>query len=86
MTLDIDRNGDGILDIWGADKSYGVPYRGTLNFNYCYNASLVDSMLEGHQAYSFWQQSGGETVRNEMGSYSITANYCVNFRISGVTP
>lgn len=84
MTVPIDRNGDGNIDIYGADKSYGVPYHGSLNFNNCYNATLADSVLESHQAYSFWQASGSGEVRNEMGSYALTANSCIGFTITGV--
>ena len=84
MTVETDRNGDGVIDIYGADKSYGVPYHGSLNFNYCYNASLTNSTLESHQAYSFWQASGSGQTRNEMGSYALTANNCIGFTISGV--
>ena len=85
MTAPIDRNGDGNIDIYGADKSYGVPYHGSLNFNYCYNATLADSVLESHQAYSFWQASGSGEVRNEMGSYALTANNCIGFTVRGVS-
>lgn len=84
MTVPIDRNGDGAVDIYGADMSYGVPYHGSLNFNNCYNATLADSVLESHQAYSFWQASGSGEVRNEMGSYALTANSCIGFTITGV--
>lgn len=85
MTAEIDRNGDGVIDIYGADKSYGVPYHGSLNFNNCYNATLADSVLESHQAYSFWQASGSGQTRNEMGSYALTANSCIGFTIRGVS-
>ncbi len=84
MTVRIDRNGDGNIDFWGDDKSYGVPYRGTFNFNECYNTRFIDSVVEGHQAYSFWQISNGKEARNEMGSYAITANSCIGLTMSGL--
>ena len=81
MTIEIDRNGDGVVDKWGADKSYGVPYAGFFNFKYCYNATMTDCIVQGHQAYSFWQG----TVRNEMGSYDLSATDCVNLNLLNLT-
>ena len=74
MTILSDRNGDGVIDKWGDDKSYGVPYSGFFNFKSCYNVVMQDCLVQGHQAYSFWQG----TSRNEMGSYDISATDCVN--------
>ena len=84
LTIPIDRNGDGVIDIYHEDKSYGVPYHGTLNFQNCYNVAFTDSTVEGHQAYSFWQ---GEklNIRNEMGSYAINATYCIGLSFTNVT-
>ena len=84
LTIPIDRNGDGVIDIYGADKSYGVPYAGNFSFKDCYNVMLADSVIQGHQAYSFWQGKTRDekgNVRNEMGSYSINANDCVNLHM-----
>lgn len=81
MTIEIDRNGDGIIDKWGADKSYGVPYIGFFNFQSSNNVKLTDCLVQGHQAYSFWQGATRDTkgnTRNEMGSYDINATDCIN--------
>ena len=78
MTIETDRNGDGVIDKWGADKSYGVTYNGFYVFNYAYNVTMQDCVVEGHQAYSFWQDLNGVSTRNEVGNYDITANRCVN--------
>ncbi len=80
MTIELDRNGDGSIDFWGADKSYGVPYAGFFNFKYCNNTTMTDCIVEGHQAYSFWQG----TSRNEMGSYDLSATDCINLTFSGL--
>ena len=81
MTIEIDRNGDGGLDKWGADKSYGVPYIGFFNFKVCNNAVMQDCFVEGHQAYCFWQDmGGGNLARNEMGSYDINATDCIGIK------
>ena len=85
MTIEIDRNGDGIIDKWGADKSYGVPYAGTFSFGRCNNALMTDCYVQGHQAYSFWQVSGNSKARNEMGSYDIYATDCVNLSLVNIT-
>ena len=77
MTIETDRNGDGYIDKWGDDKSYGVPYSGFFNFKTCYNVTMTDCVVQGHQAYSFWQG----TARNEMGSYDISATDCVNLSL-----
>ena len=81
MTIEIDRNGDGTVDFWGDDKSYGVPYAGFFNFKYCYNTTMTDCIVEGHQAYSFWQG----TSRNEMGSYDLSATDCINISFINLT-
>ena len=80
MTIEVDRNGDGTIDKWGSDKSYGVPYTGFYTFDGCYNVTFKDSFVQGHQAYSFYQlnEDTGGISRNEMGSYDIYANYCVD--------
>ena len=80
MTIETDRNGDGTIDKWGADKSYGVPYTGFYTFEGCYNVTFKDSFVQGHQAYSFYQlnEDTGGISRNEMGSYDIYANHCVD--------
>ena len=86
MTVEIDRNGDGVIDKWGDDKSYGVPYYGFFLFNDCYNVKLDSCLVQGHQAYSFWQlnEDTGATSRNEMGSYDIYVNNCVNVTFTNV--
>ena len=81
MTVEFDRNGDGLIDKWGADKSYGVTYSGFFNFRYCYGVTFEDSFVQGHQAYSFWQG----TSRNEVGNYDIYAHYCVDITFSNLT-
>ena len=85
MTFEIDRNGDGIIDKWGADKSYGVPYHGFFNFQRCNNAVMVDCLVEGHQAYCFFQDLNGNKVRNEMGSYDINATDCIGLQFIRIT-
>ena len=85
MTIEIDRNGDGVIDKWGADKSYGVTYNGFYNFNSAYNVTMQDCIVEGHQAYSFWQDLNGVSTRNEVGNYDITASRCVNLNFIRVT-
>lgn len=81
MTILIDRNGDGYIDKWGADKSYGVPYSGFFSFSGCSNATLTDCIVQGHQAYNFYQG----TSRNEMGSYDISASDCINLSLLNIT-
>lgn len=81
MTIEIDRNGDGIIDKWGADKSYGVPYHGFFTFHFCNNVKLTDCHVQGHQAYCFFQGATRDVkggIRNEMGSYDINATDCIN--------
>lgn len=81
MTVETDRNGDGVIDKWGADKSYGVPYSGFFNFNNAYNIKMQDCLVQGHQAYSFYNESG---ARNEMGSYDINATGCIALQFLGI--
>ena len=84
MTISIDRNGDGIIDMYGADKSYGVPYAGNFCFDYCYNSRLIDSTVQGHQAYSFFQgvtKDKPGNIRNEMGSYTLTLHYAIGISL-----
>ncbi len=81
MTIEIDRNGDGTIDRWGADKSYGVNYSGFFNFSSCYNATMESCLVQGHQAYSFYAESG---ERNEVGNYDIGANNCINLSFLNV--
>ena len=81
MTVEIDRDGDGIIEKWGDDKSYGVPYIGFFNFSGCSNVTLTDCTVQGHQAYSFYQG----TSRNEMGSYDINASDCINLSLLNLT-
>ena len=85
MTIEIDRNGDGVIDKWGADKSYGVTYNGFYIFNNAYNVTMQDCIVEGHQAYSFWQDLDGVSTRNEVGNYDITGSRCVNLNFIRVT-
>ena len=87
MTIEVDRNGDGSIDKWGDDKSYGVPYTGFFNFESCYNVTMRDTLVQGHQAYSFYQlnEDTGAITRNEMGSYDIYANYCLNLSFINIT-
>ena len=82
MTVEIDRNGDGTIDKWGADKSYGVPYNGFFMFDSAYNVKLQDCKVQGHQAYNFYDANGS---RNEMGSYDIAAKYCIAVQFINVT-
>ncbi len=82
MSVEIDRNGDGTIDKWGADKSYGVPYNGFFAFEYCYNSHLDSCNVQGHQAYNFYNESG---QRNEMGSYDIYARHCIDLKLLNVT-
>ena len=87
MTIEIDRNGDGVIDFWGADKSYGVPYIGFFAFYRCNNSLMTDCRVQGHQAYSFYQgatRNEKGNVRNEMGSYDITANDCINLHFKNL--
>ena len=87
MTVSIDRNGDGIIDIYGADKSYGVPYIGSFYFESCYNSKMVDSTVQGHQAYSFFQGANRNepgNTRNEMGSYGLNAYYSIGVSLINV--
>ena len=88
MTIEIDRNGDGVIDKWGADKSYGVPYAGFFHFQICNNSTMTDCLVEGHQAYCFFQgatRNEPGTIRNEMGSYDINATDCINLGFVNVT-
>lgn len=81
MTIEIDRNGDGVIDKWGADKSYGVPYHGFFTFRHSNNVKLTDCHVQGHQAYCFFQgdtRNEKGSIRNEMGSYDINATDCIN--------
>ena len=82
MTVELDRDGDGIIEKWGDDKSYGVPYSGFFSFSGCNKATMTDCYVQGHQAYSFWQSL---TTRNEMGSYDINASDCINLSLLGIT-
>ena len=87
MTVSIDRDGDGIIDMYGADKSYGVPYVGCFYFEYCYNSRIIDSVIQGHQAYSFFQGATHDSPgdkRNEMGSYVMNAHNAINLGIVNV--
>ena len=81
MTIETDRNGDGVIDKWGADKSYGVSYNGFFNFTETYNVTMKDCIVEGHQAYSFWVDLNGTLTRNEVGNYDITATNCVDLKL-----
>ena len=74
MSVLLDRDGDGIIEKWGDDKSYGVPYTGFFLFSGCSNATMTDCLVQGHQAYNFYQGIS----RNEMGSYDISASDCIN--------
>ena len=82
MSVIIDRDGDGVIDKWGADKSYGVPYNGFFGFAYAYNVKLDSCQVQGHQAYNFYDANGS---RNEMGSYDIYAKHCINVQFLNVT-
>jgi hypothetical protein len=85
LTIEIDRNGDGVIDKWGADKSYGVPYHGFFNFQICNNPTMVDCLVEGHQAYCFFQDLNGAKVRNEMGSYDINSTDTIGLKLIRIT-
>ena len=85
LTIEIDRNGDGVIDKWGADKSYGVPYHGFFNFQMCNNPTMVDCLVEGHQAYCFFQDLNGTKVRNEMGSYDINSTDTIGLKLIRIT-
>ena len=77
MSILLDRDGDGTIEKWGDDKSYGVPYSGFFTFSGCANATLTDSIVQGHQAYNFYQGIS----RNEMGSYDISASDSINLSL-----
>ena len=82
LNVPIDRNGDGVIDIYGADKAYGVPYAGIFNFRLCNNSMMANCTVQGHQAYSFYQGAtrfDKGNIRNEMGSYDINASDCIHF-------
>ncbi len=67
------------------DTSYqakGVPYTGTFNFQYCYNATFRNSKIVGHRAYSFFNE---KNQRNEMGSYGLSATACINLNLIELT-
>lgn len=88
LTIEIDRNGDGVIDKWGADKSYGVPYIGNFYFTLCNNVVMKDCLVEGHQAYCFFQgatRNDPGNIRNEMGSYDINATDCINLSFLNIT-
>ena len=88
MTDGLDRNGDGVIDLYGADKSYGVPYIGVFNFEACCGSGMTDCKLQGHQAYSFFQGANRNepgTTRNEMGSYDLNAANCINLSFINLT-
>ena len=40
---------------------------------------MTDCIVQGHQAYNFWQDGG--LTRNEMGSYDISASDCINLSL-----
>ena len=82
MTVELDRDGDGVIEKWGDDKSYGVPYSGFFTFSGCANVTMTDCLVQGHQAYSFWQDGG--LTRNEMGSYDISASDTVNLYLLNI--
>lgn len=75
------KNADGLPEKWTDDKSYGVPYSGFFVFEYSYNVKLDTCQVQGHQAYNFYQSGG----RNEMGSYDISAKYCIGLQFLSVT-
>ena len=88
MTIEIDRNGDGVIDKWGDDKSYGVPYAGFFKFIGCSNVTMTDCLVQGHQAYSFYQgatRNEKGNIRNEMGNYDIAATDCINISFLNLT-
>ena len=74
------KNADGLPEKWTDDKSYGVPYSGFFVFEYSYNVKLDTCQVQGHQAYNFYQSGG----RNEMGSYDISAKYCIGLQFLSV--
>ena len=90
MTVELDRDGNGTIDKWGdGDKSYGVTYYGFFNFVKCYNVTLQDCIVEGHQAYSFmdtYTDTNGtvQSTRNETGSYDIKAEYCIDITFDNI--
>ena len=43
---------------------------------------MRDCLVQGHQAYSFWQNGG--LTRTEMGSYDISASDCINLSLLNV--
>ena len=92
MSIIIDRDGDGKTgdslnsngkpEKWTDDKSYGVPYSGFFSFSGCANTTMTDCLVQGHQAYNFYQDGG--TTRNEMGSYDISGSDCINLSFLNV--
>lgn len=65
--------------------SRGVPYAGTFFFKLACNVTFRDSTVQGHKAYSFFQDLNGKQVRNEMGSYTINAEHCIGLTLIGLT-
>ena len=94
MSVIIDRDNDGQTgtstskstsghpEQWGDDKSYGVPYNGFFAFEESYNVTLDGCILQGHQAYNFYNASG---ARNEMGSYDLYARHCIKLNLLNLT-
>ena len=82
MSVKIDRNGDGTIDYWGVDKSYGVPYNSFFAFEEAYNVTLDSCTIQGHQAYNFYNEAG---QRNEMGSYDLYARHCIKLNLLNIT-
>ncbi|MBE5782311.1 MAG: hypothetical protein E7329_03230 [Clostridiales bacterium] len=70
----MDRNGDGKIEIYGADKPFGVPYIGTFCFRECVGVLMRDCSVQGHQAYNFFMPDG---ARNECGSYEMSSMGCI---------
>ena len=60
------------------EKDHGAPYSGFLIFNYCADVVVTDCLLTPHKTYTTIG-SAGKPV--SMGSYDITAGYCVNLLV-----
>lgn len=74
-------------DKQGEHETVGVPYNAFYRFDKCYNVELRDASICGQRAYSFMDvnKHTGAQTRNEMGSYSINMNDCIDVRFIGLT-
>ena len=57
------------------ELDHGAPYSGFLVFNFCADVVVTDCLLTPHKTYTTIGSAGRPV---SMGSYDITAGYCVN--------